>query len=211
MKRMLIALLLVAAGGLFSPSGANPGVAASPFVTSGFTVMRGGPGPNWPLLSVIPPSTRVEVNQCSTYWTPGWCEVTFGGLTGSVRSARLRIAGARKGRADAHALTPRFLIAADAKYGRAAAALTAANRRLARVRRLEARQSQKALAATGSWIEPATLWRQKAAAQRQLATARELERRALAELVNAEERASAASGALGRGGDPASSVSWWRW
>ena len=211
MRRMLIALVLVAGGGLYSPGGAAPGLEASPFVTTGFTVMRKGPGASWPLLSVIPPSARVQVSQCSTYWTPGWCEVSYGGLTGSVRSARLRIASARKGKADAQAREPRFLIAAETEYGRAAATLTAASQRLARLRRSEARQSQKALATTGSWVEPRPLWRETVSAQRQLGSARVREQRARAQLDNAEERASAAASALGRGRNPASWASWWRW
>jgi hypothetical protein len=211
MRRMLIALVLVAGGGLYSPGAAAPRVHASPFVTTGFTVMRKGPGASWPLLSVIPPSARVQVNQCSTYWTPGWCEVSYGGLTGSVRSSRLRIASAQKAGAGGFARGPHFLIAAETQYGRAAASLKAADQKLARLRRLEARQSQKALAATGSWIEPGALWRETVSAQQQSASAREREQRARAQLDDAEERASAASSAQGRGGQPASWASWWRW
>ena len=173
--------------------------------------MRKGPGASWPLLSVIPPSTRVQVSQCSTYWTPGWCEVSYGGLTGSVRSSRLRIASARKARAGGFARGPRYLIAAETQYGRAAASLKAADQKLARLRRLAARQNQKALATTGSWIEPGALLRETTSAQQQLGSARVREQRARAQLDNAEERASAASSALGRGRNPASWASWWRW
>jgi hypothetical protein len=211
MKRVLICILIVAGVGIDRSAGAVSLVGKSPFVTRGFAVMRKGPGGYWPLLSVIPPSTRVQVNHCSTYWTPGWCEVTYHGVTGSVRSLQLRISSVRKSGAGARARRPQYLIAAQRKYNRAIAAVNVANENLDRLLRIEARQSRRALATSGSWIEPAALWREKVSAQQQAAFAHELEREARAELDNAEDQARAISSARWSREHADPWLSWWQW
>jgi uncharacterized protein YgiM (DUF1202 family) len=63
---------------------------ASQVVTKGFVNIRQGPGTSFPLLSVIPQATPVNVDHCSTSSSAGWCQVSYDATTGFVRSSLSR-------------------------------------------------------------------------------------------------------------------------
>jgi uncharacterized protein YraI len=82
---------------LVPPADAFAGIRAtvSPFITKDFVNLRKGPGANWPSLAVIPPSTAVTVDYCSTTWSIG-CEVTYEAQTGFVHSSLLQTLAPRR-------------------------------------------------------------------------------------------------------------------
>jgi uncharacterized protein YgiM (DUF1202 family) len=159
--------------------------AGSLFITKDFAHIRQGPGTNWPLIGAIPPAARVTVDHCSIVSSVGWCEVSYQGTTGYVRSSLLQsLPSAAKVR-------PKFLLQARKDYEQSQTALEAAKHSLSQLQQTEAQQSKSAIANTGSWIEPQALWQKLRAAEQNLAFAQEQERQARARLDNAEDRARA--------------------
>jgi len=177
------------------PTGANArnkAATASSFVTTGWVNLRQGPGTSWPLLAVIPPSTRVKVDFCSTKWSIGWCQATYEGQTGSVHSSLLKIVGpppAGKAGRKAHYSKPAFLAQAERNYQQARHVFEVERRKLNRLRQEEARLSGLAMAKTGQWMEPTALWRKKLALKQNLAYLSQNIGQARAELDNAENKA----------------------
>lgn len=197
-----------------------------PLTTSNFATIRRGPGTNWAAIGAIPPATIVQVDYCATRWLPRWCEVTYKGITGFVHSSLLqtranpptsggssRSKAARPIRRSNIALSkPAFLKQAEEAAVRADNSVRAAQANLNQLLRQEARQSQKAMIQTGSWIEPASLWRQKVAAQQNLKFQEELARQAQARLVNAQDRARALwETKWSESHTPSWFSSWWQW
>jgi uncharacterized protein YraI len=181
----------------------------SPLITNDFVNIRKGPGTNWPLLTVIPPSTAVTVNYCSNRWSVGWCEVTYGGQTGFIHSSLLHLG--TKAERKIRQTKPTFLIRAEEQYRQAQQAVNTAERNLNRLRQEEARLSQISMAKIGSWIEPDSLWHKKLAAEQNLAFAQELERQARALRDNAEDEARSAQEAKWSKAHSPSAPSWWQW
>jgi hypothetical protein len=110
------------------------------------------------------------------------------------------------------AAKPGFLIQAEKKYRQARDAVKAVENYIDRLNQEEARESQRATAKYGQWIEPTELWRKTRAAEQNLAWARELERQALTELNDARDAART----MRVGGFPpqefqSPSPLWWLW
>jgi SH3-like domain-containing protein len=208
-KCFCIAILIAAVVLPANTLAGNKNGLLSPLITNDFVNIRKGPGTNWPLLAVIPPSTAVNVNFCSTRWSVGWCEVTYEGQTGFINSAFLHVR--RSQSLQTSQTKPTFLIQAEEQYRQAGQALKTAEKNLNRLRQEEARLSQISLAKTGSWIEPGALWHQKLAAEQNLAFARELERQARARLDNAEDEARSTQEAKWSNAHKPSLSSWWQW
>lgn len=191
MSRKLIAVAPLAfALALSIDALAGDAAIASPFVTKDFVNLRDGPGTGWPLLAVIPPSTSVEVDYCSATSLIGWCEVTYEGQTGYAHGSLLRrstqtsFAKGRTAKAK-----PRSLVQAERRYEQARTTAAAARQTLDRLLQIEARRRQLATDKTGSWIEPTALWREKVAAERNLAHLRKVEGQARATLYNEIDKA----------------------
>ena len=110
------------------------------------------------------------------------------------------------------AAKPAFLIQAEKKYRQARQAVIAAENYLNRVSREEARESQRAMAQSGQWIEPTQLWRKTRAAEQNLAYARELEAQALTELNDARDAARTTRvGGFPKGEFQPLRPFWWLW
>ncbi len=194
---LLASLIIVAA--LCSTTEAfarNKAAAAPAFVTTAWANLRQGPGTSWPLLAVIPPSTGVRVNFCSTKWSIGWCQATYEGQTGSVRSSLLKVLGpTREAHPQRGYSEPAFLVQAERNYRRALHASEVQKSKLKRLRQEEARLSRIAMSSTGQWIEPTALWRRKLAEKQNLAWLRKAAAQARAKLDNAENQARSISNA----------------
>jgi hypothetical protein len=199
-----VTVALALPAGAFAGNKKGP---ASQFVTKGFVNLRQGPGTSFPLLTVIPPATPVNVDHCSASWSAGWCEASYGGQTGFVRGSLLEILPAGK----PGTAKPKFLVQAEKNYHQAQSALRTAQENLDRLRQTEAQQSQAALAKTGSWIEPQALWQKMRAAEQNLAFAQERERQARAALDNAEDQARSIWEANWSRSHQPTRPSWWQW
>jgi hypothetical protein len=107
---------------------------------------------------------------------------------------------------------PGFLIQAEKKYLHARHTVKAAESYIDQLNQEEARESRRAMAKYGQWIEPAGLWRKTRAAEQNLAFARELERQALTELNDARDtvRTMRVGGFPPQEFQPPSPL-WWLW
>ncbi len=111
-----------------------------------------------------------------------------------------------------HRAKPDFLIEAEENYAEAEAAVRTEQRALEQLRDEEARLRRASLAKTGSWIEPAELWRKKQALLQSIASRKEVLLRAKAKLNVARTRLRAGeeSGWTVRH-RPSWFGSWWQW
>jgi ElaB/YqjD/DUF883 family membrane-anchored ribosome-binding protein len=183
----------------------NENGTGSLFITKDFAHIRQWPGTDRPLIGAIPPAARVTVDHCSAVSSVGWCEVSYQGTTGYVRSSLLQsLPSVVKVR-------PTFLLQARKDYTQAQSALEAAKQSLSQLRQTQAQQSKSAIAKTGSWIEPQALWQNIRAAEQNLAFAQEQERQARARLDNAEDRARAMWETKWSRTHQPSRPSWWQW
>jgi len=190
----------------------NKTAPSPPFVTTAWANLRQGPGTSWPLLAVIPPSTRVRVDFCSTKWSIGWCQVTYEGQTGSIHSSLLKVLPlTRKAQLQKGYSGPTFLVQAERNYHPAQHAYVVQERKLSRLRQEEARLNRLAMARTGQWIEPTALWRRKLAEKRNLSWLGQAAAQARAELDNAEDRARAIASSKWSQHHPPRWPSWWQW
>lgn len=169
-----------------------PSVAVSaPFITTDFVKVRKGPGTAWSSVTVMPPSTVVDLDNCSSVWSVGWCKITGHGHTGFVPSSDLQPLASRHSHNKKinQATVPQFLIRAQQRYKHARAAVATAKERLQGLQRLETKQNRTTLAKGGSYIEPTHLWHEITRAKQGLAYQQEIEAQARAALFNAEGQA----------------------
>ena len=193
---------------------ALPSVAFSaPFATKDFVIVRKGPGPGWSSVTVIPPSTVLNLDNCSSVWSAGWCKITSHGHTGFVRSSALQPIAARHlgERMKDRAAVPEFLSRAEQHYEHAQSAVAAAKDKLERLLKIEAEQKRVAMAKTGSYIEPASLWQEIIQAKQNLAYQQKLEAQARAALLNAKGHARHVWAKEWKPSRPRFWPSWWQW
>jgi hypothetical protein len=110
------------------------------------------------------------------------------------------------------ATKPEFLLQARKDLAEAETALLGEQQALEQLRRDEAKLRQEAIVKSGSWIEPAELWKKK----QELKQAIEVKQRALANakrrLIRAENEArSMTEGNWTRRHPPSWFRSWWQW
>jgi hypothetical protein len=96
---------------------------------------------------------------------------------------------ARAPKIEAH--KPEFLVRAEKNYRDAQAAVGDEQLILQQMHQEEAQLRRRSMARTGSWIEPADLWRKKLAQEKAIAFRQELERKAHEELEKARNQARA--------------------
>jgi hypothetical protein len=196
------------------PGSVLPSIARSaPFITKDFVTVRKGPGPGWSSVTVIPPSTVLNLDNCSSVWSAGWCKITSHGHTGFVRSSALKpLASHHPGeQMKDRAAVPEFLILAQQNYEHAQTAVTAAKNGLERLLKIEAEQKRAAMAKSGSYIEPASLWKEITQAKQNLAYKQKLEAQARAALFNAKGRARHFWAKEWKPAHPRFWPSWWQW
>jgi uncharacterized protein YraI len=221
-RLVLISVLVAASFTAAVASMPNDGQNPYSLVTNRFATIRRGPGTNWAAIGVIPPrATFMHVDNCDTGSFSGWCEVTYKGKTGFVHSSLLHVrlhevslSEVRRPaiRSDKFISKPAFLQRAEEAARRADNSVTVAEANINRLVRQEALQSRIAMAQTGSWIEPAHLWREKLAAQQKLAYQQELARLAHERLVTAQDRARALwEEKWSESHQPSWFASWWQW
>ncbi|MEK8091515.1 hypothetical protein WOC76_03025 [Methylocystis sp. IM3] len=105
-----------------------------------------------------------------------------------------------------------FLSRATQRHKEAEAALIAAQTALEEFRQSEGRLRRESLARTGSWIEPAPLWRKKMALEQAVASRRALERKTFAQLSRARSEARLNSERVwSKSHAPSWFSSWWQW
>ncbi len=107
--------------------------------------------------------------------------------------------------------SPDFLMQAEKSHADAKAALAADQEAYERLLQEEAKLRQQAVAKSGSWIEPAALWRKKTALEKTLASEKQRERRTKSLLAKARDQARASAETEGaRAHKPAWFGAWWR-
>lgn len=124
------------------------------------------------------------------------------------------LAGARAAPSshEAAGVEPEFLARAVQRHREAEAALSAAQEALEEFRQSEARLRRESFAKTGSWIEPAPLWRKKIALEQAVASKRAAERKTFTQLSRARGEARGASEKVwSKAHAPSWFSSWWQW
>lgn len=107
---------------------------------------------------------------------------------------------------------PEFVARAVQRHREAEAALSAAQEALEEFRLSEARLRRESLAKTGSWIEPAPLWRKKIALEQAIASKRAVERKTFTQLSRARSEARGGSEKVwSKAHAPSWFSSWWQW
>jgi len=191
-----------------------PSIAHSaPFVTKDFVIVRKGPGTGWSSVTIIPPSTVLNLDNCSPVWSAGWCTITSHGRTGFVRSSALKPLASRHSSDPLKnaAAVPEFLIRVQHHYEQAQTAVAAAKGRLERLLKIEAEQRRTALAKDGSYIEPAQLWHEITQAKQSLAYQQKIKADARAAWFNAKDKARHAWAKEWKPVHPRFWPSWWQW
>jgi tRNA uridine 5-carbamoylmethylation protein Kti12 len=104
---------------------------------------------------------------------------------------------------------PSYVVQAEKNYRQARRAVEAAENDVERLNRKATRETRRAMAKYGQWIEPAGLWQKHRAANQNLSFLRQQERQAFKELNRARDAARRSRVGTVQQPEPLSTPFWW--